>query len=152
MMPVWWRIDEKIISLPQLLNNYNMGNEQLKFLAETTLYFWLDWHMVTEKPEPELHVLQYGSTGNNYSTLFKRSIIFSAKWAINPTFKNQEINKSFGCRFIPEYVNYLSRPFGSRSNRPQTKSAPSQIGISQIGPRSNHCIIMVFLFNLIICP
>jgi hypothetical protein len=35
---------------------------------------------------------------------------------------------------------------GSRSNRPQTKSAPSQIG-----PRSNHCIIMFFLFNLIIC-
>ena len=64
---------------------------------------------------------------------------------------------------------------GSRSNRPQTKLAPSQIGPksnlpqiksapvksaqvksapvksspSQIGPRSNHCIIMLFfLFNV----
>ena len=48
---------------------------------------------------------------------------------------------------------------GSRSNRPQIKSAPnqigpgqigpSQIGPSQIGPRSNHCIIMFFfLFNV----
>ena len=34
---------------------------------------------------------------------------------------------------------------GSRSNRPQTKAAPSQIG-----PRSNHCIIMLSLFNLMI--
>ena len=33
-----------------------------------------------------------------------------------------------------------------RANRPQTKSVPSQIGPSQIGPRSNHCIIMVFFY------
>jgi hypothetical protein len=33
---------------------------------------------------------------------------------------------------------------GSRSNRPQTKSAPSQIG-----PRSNHCIIMFFLLTIV---
>ena len=56
-------------------------------------------------------------------------------------------------------MNSISSHFGtwslgSRSNRPQSKSASSQIG-----PRSNHCIIMLFvlfflfflnLFNLII--
>ena len=44
--------------------------------------------------------------------------------------------------------------YGSRSNRPQTKSSPSQIDPklnrpSQIGPRSNHCIVMFFFLFLI---
>jgi hypothetical protein len=40
---------------------------------------------------------------------------------------------------------------GPKQNRPQVKSAPVKSAPSQIDPRSNHCIIMFFLFNLIIC-
>ena len=43
---------------------------------------------------------------------------------------------------------------GHKQNRPQVKtvkSAPVKSAPSQIGPRPKQCIIMFFLFNLIIC-
>ena len=113
------------------------------------------WHLTPQLAQSPKWTFEF--TGPNQIPAIYFYIVLNKNWKYLVVWT---IKHSFTGLGPEDQCSLYSIRGGSRSNRPQTKSVPSQncqISPSQIGPKSNRpqtksLYYYVFLFNLIICP